>query len=73
MDFCRGKMATKIPDLENITKSYEVPIFEVTGWPGLKAFKLMNMECCNRCFFCWEVGLLERKAHGAYLDVRGTT
>ena len=52
MDFCWAKWQwTKIPDLENIEKSYNVPIFEATGWPGLKALKLMNMECCNRCFF----------------------
>ena len=40
---------------------------------GFKGFEIDEHGMLQSLFFFWEVGLLKRKAHGAYLDVRGTT
>ena len=41
---------------------------------GFKGFQIDEHGMLQSLFFFGgEVGLLKRKAHGAYLDVRGTT
>ncbi len=54
VDSCRGgKMAMdqQEPCQHRKHSKEKVPIYEATGWLVFKGCKLMNMECCNRCFF----------------------